>query len=302
MSEYQSESTYDYTVMSDHEKELLISSLLEVDLVQVSKKLFANNIICESTKNIFISLDYEYLDPKLCIRYLLQNVFESVKDVKVWETNKYDVSKWNRFLQVLINLGGKAKRAGMKLEAGTLLELQDGQNDMTKHNLPLLKEKDVKKLMDVLYKYAYEWEVICIALNLPRYVMKECRKGRTDVIKLNDVLYNWIVGQHPDTEPATLQSLNQALGSPIVGCGIAVSDLMDQFYEYNSQPEIFNSSRSSLTLLHPTTTTVKFGRSTLLEVQVSDSCQSVSYQWMRERKELYYNDGYEGMKITYFAF
>ena len=108
MSEYQSESTYDFTVMSDHEKELLISSLLEVDLVQVSKKLFANNIICEPTKNIFISLDYEYLDPKLCIRYLLQNVFESVKDVQVWETNKYDVSKWNRFVQVLINLGGKA--------------------------------------------------------------------------------------------------------------------------------------------------------------------------------------------------
>ena len=295
MSEYQSESSYDYTAMSFHEKELLISSLLEVDLVQVSKKLFANNIICESTKNIFISLDYEYLDPKLCIRYLLQNVFEYVKDVQAWET-KYDVSKWNRFVQVLINLGGKAKRAGMKLkEAGTLLELQDGQNDMTKLRSPLLKEKDVKKLMDVLYKYAYEWEVICIALNLPRYVMEECRKGRTDIIKLNDVLYNWIVGQHPDTEPATLHSLNQALGGPIVRCGKAVSELMDQFYEYDSQPEIFKSSRSSLTLLHPTTTTVRFGRSALLEVQVSDSLQSVSYQWTKDGKKLYYDDGYEGM-------
>ena len=295
MSEYQSESTYDYTVMSDHEKELLVSSLLEVDLAQVSKKLFANNIICESTKNIFISLDYEYLDPKLCIRYLLQNVFESVKDVQDWET-EYGVCKWDGFVHVLINLGGKAKRVGMKLkEAGTLLEVQDGQNDMTKHNSPLLKEKDVKKLMDVLYKYAYKWEHICIALNLPRYVMEECRKGRTDIIKLNDILYNWIVGQHPDAEPATLHSLNQALGGRIVRCGKAVSELMDQFNEYDSQPEIFNSSRSSLTLLHPTTTTVRFGRSTLLEVQVSDSCQSVSYQWMRERKELYYNDGYEGM-------
>ena len=296
MSEYQSESTYDYTVMSDHEKELLISSLLEVDLVQVSKKLFANNIICEPTKNKLISLDYEYLDPKLCIRYLLQNVFESVKDVQVWETNKYDVSKWNRFVQVLINLGGKAKRVGMKLkEAGTLLELQVGQNDMTKHNSSLLKVKDVKKLMDVLYKYAYKWEAICIALNLPRYVMEECRKGRTDIIKLNDVLYNWIVSQHPDTESATLHSLNQALGGPIVRCGNAVLELMDQFYEYDSQPEIFKSSRSSLTLLHPTTTTVRFGRSALLEVQVSDSLQSVSYQWTRDGKKLYYNDGYEGM-------
>ena len=296
MSEYQSESSYDFTVMYDREeKELLISSLLEVDLVQVSKRLFANNIIFESTKNIFISLDYEYLDPKLCIRYLLQNVFESVKDVRVWETNKYDVSKWNRFVQVLINLGGKAKRVGMKLEAGTLLEVQDGQNDMTKHNLPLLKEKDVNKLMEVLYKYAYEWEVICIALNLPRYVMEECRKGSTDVIKLNDVLYKWIVGQHPDTKPATFLNLKWVLGGPIVGCGKAVSDLMYQFNEYDSQPEIFNSSRSSLTLLHPTTTTVRFGRSTLLEVQVSDSLQSVSYQWMRDGKKLYYNDGYEGM-------
>ena len=296
MSEYQSESTYDFTVMYDREKELLISSLLEVDLVQVSKKLFANNIICESTRTIFISLDYEYLDPKLCIRYLLQNVFESVKVVQVWET-KYDVSKWNRFVQVLINLGGKAKRVGMKLkEAGTLLELQDGQNDMTKHNLPLLKEKDVKKLMDVLYKYAYEWEAICIALNLPRYVMEECRKGRTDIIKLNDVLYKWIVGQYPDAEPATLHSLNRALGGPIVRCGNAVSELMDRFDEYDSQPELFNSSRSSLTLLHPTNTRVRFGRSALLEVQVSDSLQSVSYQWMRDGKKLYYNDGYEGMK------
>ena len=302
MSEYQSESSYNFNVMYDREKELLISSLLEVDLVQVSKKLFANNIICESTKNIFISLDYEYLDPKLCIRYLLQNVFKSVKDVQVWETNKYDASKWNRFVQVLINLGGKAKRVGMKLkEAGTLLELQDGQNDMTKHNLPLLKEKDVKKLMDVLYKYAYEWEAICIALNLPRYVVEECRKGRTDVIKLNDVLYNWIVGQHPDTEPATFLSLKWVLGGPIVRCGNAVSDLMDQFNEYDSQPEIFNSSKSSLTLLHPTNTRVRFGRSALLEVQVSDSLQSVSYQWMRERKELYYNDGYEGMKNNIFC-
>ena len=296
MSESTDEAGMDLTFMPDHEKKLLISSLLEFDLPEISEKLFAEDVILESTKNLIHSLDYKCLDPKLCIRYLLQEVFEAV-GVRPWET-RCENSKWNKFVDVLFSLGGETRRIGEKLKGvGQLLESKGShksEHGTTTPNIPLLKEKDIKKLMNVLSKYAYLWEGICIALGLPHNLREECRSGSNNVIRLTDVLRGWIVGQYPDAELTTLSNLEVALSCPIVACHTAATELMEEFSVYDPKPELYKSSESGLTELHSTDTTVRFGRSALLEVQVGAS-KSVSYQWMRNGKKIYCNSSYKGM-------
>ena len=296
MSESTDEASMDQTFMPDHEKKLLISSLLECDLLEISEKLFAEDVISESTKNIIHSLDYKCLDPKLCIRYLLQEVFEAA-GVRPWET-RCENSKWNKFVDVLLSLGGETKRIGEKLKGvGQLLESKGShksEHGTTTPNIPLLKEKDINKLMNVLSKYAYLWEGICIALGLPHILREECRSGSNNVIRLTDVLRGWIVGQYPDAKLSTLSNLEVALSCPIVACHTAATELMEEFGVYDPKPELYESSESGLTELHSTDATVRFGRSALLEVHVGAS-KSVSYQWMRNGKKIYCNSSYKGM-------
>ena len=293
MSESTVEAGMDQTFMPDHEKQLLISSLLEFDLPEISEKLFAEDVISEFTKDLIHSLDYQYLDPKLCIRYLLQEVFKAA-DVRPWET-KCENRKWNKFVNVLLSLGGETRRIGKKLKGvGQLLESKGSHKSEHDMTIPLLKEKDIKKLMNVLSKYAYEWESICIALGLPHNLRQECRSGSSNVIRLTDVLHGWIVGPYPDAVPTTLWNLKLALGCSYVGCPNAVAELMEEFNEYDPKPELYESSGSGLAI-HPTDATVRFGRSTLLEVQVGAS-KSVSYQWMRNGEKLYCNVSHEAVK------
>ena len=293
MSESTVEAGMDQTFMPDHAKQLLISSLLEYDLPEISEKLFAEDVISEFTKDLIHSLDYQYLDPKLCIRYLLQEVFKAV-DVRPWET-KCENRKWNKFVDVLLSLGGETRRIGKKLKGvGQLLESKGSHKSEHDMTTPLLKEKDIKNLMNVLSKYAYEWEGICIALGLPHNLRQECRSGSSNVIKLTDVLHGWIFGQYPDAVPTTLWNLKLALGYSYVGCPNAVAELMEEFNEYDPKPELYESSGSALSILHPTDATVRFGRSALLEVQVGAS-KSVSYQWMRNGKKIYRSCSHEGV-------
>ena len=74
-----------FKVLKEH-KERLESSLEQTDLVKVSLKLVECKIISKDVKEKLISLDHDHLDPDRKVRYLLQEVCESVKkDNKVFD-------------------------------------------------------------------------------------------------------------------------------------------------------------------------------------------------------------------------
>jgi len=54
-----------------------------------------------------------------------------------------------------------------------------------------LTEQDVPKLLEVI-TYHYLWEEIGTALGLPKRLIEECRKARSDVLRLGSVFSEWM--------------------------------------------------------------------------------------------------------------
>ena len=78
------------------------------------------------------------------------------------------------------------------------------------------REEDVPDLVEALADAAYLWEEIAVALRLPKSVHAECGRESSLVLKLNSVLYKWIVGGLPNTKPPTLKVLQKALKGQLV--------------------------------------------------------------------------------------
>ena len=88
-----------FKVLKEHIKRLE-SSLEQTDLLKVSLKLLEWKIISKDVKNKFVSLDHDHLDPDRKVRYLLQQVCESVRE---------DDKVYDRLVRVLTRLGGGVK-------------------------------------------------------------------------------------------------------------------------------------------------------------------------------------------------
>ncbi len=251
-------------------------------LREIAEKLSDSQIFDEYIKNIFFSLDYDHLDLSLCTRYLVQEIVCSLKRNADREEIKSEV--WDRFLEVLVDLGGKARTLSSKLNGAEALPLDISKEN--KINGSLLKKNDISLLMEVMSKYAYKWEELCVALSFPKNAIEECRQGSSFVIKIHRVLLSWIVDKISQ-EPPTLLNLQLFLQGPLLNCANASTELYNKFYDKkNKRMELLESSGSSIGgLLHPSED-VKFGSSTLLEVQV-DSSQPVSYEWLKDGVKLY---------------
>ena len=78
------------------------------------------------------------------------------------------------------------------------------------------REEDVPDLVEALADAAYLWEEIAVALKLPKSVRAECGRESSLVLKLNSVLYKWIVGGPSNTKPLTLKTLKETLVGPLV--------------------------------------------------------------------------------------
>ena len=78
-------------------------------------------------------------------------------------------------------------------------------------------EGDIPFLMEVLVEASHKWEVLGIAIGLPRHVISQCKHDR-HIVALNNILHEWVSGNYKGT-PATLKNLKQKLASQIVGEG-----------------------------------------------------------------------------------
>ena len=149
-----------FKVLKEH-KERLESSLEQTDLVKVSLKLVECKIISKDVKEKLISLDHDHLDPDRKVRYLLQEVCESVKkDNKVFD----------RLVKVLTRLGEglkdvcEAMRKELDKTVGGKIS-SEAESDVS------LTERDVIDLVNLIVSGSHRWEEIGVALGLPEYVM-----------------------------------------------------------------------------------------------------------------------------------
>ena len=257
--------------------EKLESSLEDTDLEKFALKLLESKIISKDVKDKFVSLDHDHLDSDRKVRYLLQQVCESVRE---------DDQVYDRLVGVLRRLGGGVKGVceAMRKEVD---RVEAGQASDRAEGGVCLTEKDVPYLVKLLVSGSHRWEAIGIALGVPEYVRDECSCHRDNPSKLSHILTAWISGSYDGARPATVDVLREALSSELV----MLPRLVQYLNEFNTRVETSTETRlpslESLPQIECQSydTEVAEGKSTLLEVQVSSSgCES--YQWSKDGQPL----------------
>ena len=269
-------------------KNKIAASLQHLDLPSFSERLLKFRVIYEQTNENISSMDYDHVDAELCTRYLLRKVSDSIGESDIRDGES---SCWDRFVRALLDFsdpGGTLNIIGLNCmhdyEVSDTAAISKDEDTGNRR----FKKADIARLFKVLIQCSYEWEGISIALNLPRNVIEECSHGKTDAIKLNNVLQSWVMGNHSNAEDPTYFNLEWALESPIVKCSAASNDLRKEFYP---STEIREQCIDSGSLMHQLSQTcVKFGASTLLEAKVSSSQPVASYMWNKDGKNLQYSD------------
>ena len=273
-------------VLLDHREDLEFS-LEEIDHVKLSVKLCESCIISQEVKDNFDSLDEVHLDSDRRVRYLLHHAYEKISN---------DKKVYDRLVRVLSRFGGGVRDVceAMKKELDRSRGgVGSGSWETGKQQI---SEKDVSCLTDMLISGSYLWDEIGIALNLPKYKREDCGKGGSNAARLSNILTAWVLGGSDGARPATLDYLRAALASEIVGLGkLAVSlhrfetsgDFLSAMQESHSDSELEICYQSCDTV-------VTFGKSTLLEVQVT-SCDGLSYRWNKNGQHLRNGSDYFGV-------
>ena len=271
-------------VLKEH-IERLESSLEQTDLVKVSLKLLESIIISKDVKDKLVSLDHDHLDPDRKVRYLLQQVCESVRE---------DDRVYDRLVRVLTRLGGDVKDVcdAMRKE---LDKTVGGKVSSGAESDVSLTERDVPELVNLIVSGSHKWEEIGVALGLPEYIRDECRNVRSNPLKLTKILTAWISDSYQNALNATLDTLREALSSEIVGLRYISLRLLT-FKKSVNPPETKNALLYTRPEIHLQSydTEVAEGKSTLLEVQVSSSgCES--YQWSKDGQPLLDGADFSGL-------
>ena len=295
----------------------LVASLKSVDLLH----LVETGIIRQTFKDSF-----EYLDPNVPrptkIRYLLLHACEQLGN---------NPRRYERFLRVLSRHCVPSNVLDSMLlsydssctDSSSSLSVSEGNevlclspspsiNDevSTKHSQSFghftLQEKHVSILTEILADHSSKWYEMGLSLNLPGNVLKEIQAHmhmHSSQISLSEVLRKWVVGNHLHTKPPTVGSLEETLGSKVVGLGKEASQLQNNIEKHIQQVEGPSISAESMHLDCSPLKIVSQSRnihitesnSALLEVQtgiVGD--ETISYQWMRNGSPLSDDLNYSG--------
>ena len=269
----------------------LESCLEGTDLLKLSKELTKYKVMMSKEFHVkFSSLDNEHLEIDVKVRYLLQQVFERVRE---------DGKAYEKLVGVLSKLGGAVRSVCEAMRK----ELDEAERDKAcsseggMEEERQLVEQDVPGLLGYLVSGSDKWNAIGIALNLPKYKRDDCGGGKENLDRLTNILTMWIAGEYKGAKPATLSSLRKALASEIVCLRIIAYQLRSYKPETGlasvpGQPTV--DPEGDLISYQSYDTEVAEGKSTLLEVQVS--CDgSESYQWSKDGQSLVDGADYSGV-------
>ncbi len=207
-------------------------------------------------------------------RYLLRQVGEKVESKD---------QAFSTFIEVLSELNLHSLCAEI-----TLLRSFTGSSQ----TCDILSAKDIPLLRTKLAEVAFKWNEIGDALNLPRNVMKDCERKGNSILKLNEVIYEWVMGNHEHALQPTLSNLNECLTGPLVGVHEISISAANAPLTRQSPAESNNPMNLYMKYVSGDCE-VSDGKSTLLEVRASTS-EGVSYQWMKDDECLSDGEDYCG--------
>ena len=276
---------------SSGEKELKVLSHYEGKLVGVLKKrdlkcfcedLYEKVIISKEIKDKFASLDHGRLKAEVMVRYLLQQVYDAVKDNKL---------VYNIFFDVLCELDrGVAGELRRELHYYELVDIVGESQTSQSDELVSVKrsrahydigdyrfcEEDVPLLTELLNLRSDRVKHLGVSLYLrPSQFLKD----DSGTIALTNILQEWI---RSSRETCTLKRLKEALASELVGMNKLAHELEERFV-HKSTAQV--SKRQCLNrelhpIYHSSDTKVASGKSALLGFQVA-STDPVYYQWFK---------------------
>ena len=254
----------------------LIGGLQPEDLLTLTRKAAEQGLIGSYVKINIESMDSSVPHPLVC-RYLFYSVYTKIFDESGEVLKPAEHEQWWN----LLSRSNSAVRF------------------LAKHRQPWggqstgLGEQDVPLLTEALAGCSSKWREIGISLGLPSNEVQNIAMIHMNMpmLCLNAVLTSWVVSKFPYTKPPMLKSLEEALGSQIVGLGREASTLRDSIVENttntcsileqsDSSAEGYWKSSNALEIIDQTTkASPDEGKSVLLEVQVrtpfgaSPSCQ-----------------------------
>ncbi len=258
-------------VLLQHLEEL--ESILDTaDLYKLSQDLLKKKVLSEDSGK-FASLDPDpnHLEQEVKVRYLLQHVFERVRE---------DGKVYNRLVKVLSRLGGRVRDECDAMNREVAKESTTCGGDRNDE----IALKDVPHLVKCLVSSSHLWEEIGIALEIPKYKQVDCGEGEDCVSRLNNILTAYVQADYEGARSATLRRLKEALASDIVNQRVLAHKL--QMPTHQSRDTLPVSASPQLEISDQSyDTEVTEGKSTLLEVQVcSSGCES--YQWSKDGQPL----------------
>ena len=280
-------------------EEKLLSVLVKEDLGCLSESLYEMIVISKEVKDKFVSLDHGSLTNEQMVRYLLQHVYDAVKDNKLVLYS---------FLDVLDGIdegvAGELRREVHKYElaevVGESKSSQRGVSVCMKRSRASLEdyrvlcEEDVPKLTELLANGSDKSEELGLSLGLNKSQIIQCQKGCSNIIALFNILLEWI---RSSTEPCTVNRLKKALSSNLVALNNMVSQLEEHFLDQkrnqvSKQPCI--DSEVHFAHFSGDVTTV-IAESAFLASQATSTNQ-MRHQWRKNGHPPSDNEGYFGIQ------
>ena len=272
----------------------LVAALKE-DVMALCQNLYERIVISDEVKDKFASLD-DNLKTELMVRYLLQHVYDAVRDNKL---------VFYSFLEVLSEfdegVAGEVRREVHKYELAEVVgESQASQSDVsvgvkrsrTSIGDNRLYEEDVPKLTELLAHDSDKSEDLGLSLELSKGQITQCQKGCSNITALSNVLLEWI---RCSKEPCTMNRLKKALASNIVALNNMASQL-DQYFLDENKGHVTkrrHANREIQAIYSSDDTTVAIGKSTLLGF-LTTSTNPVRHQWRKDGQPLSDDEVYSG--------
>ena len=256
-----------------------MEALKTEDVTSLCQNLYERVVISKEVKDKFASLDHDNLKTELMVRYLLQHVYDAVKDNKL---------AFYSFLDVLSEVeGGVADELRRELHRYELAEMGENQASQSDVSVGMkisqaslgdyrvLSEEDVTKLTELLANVSNKAEELGLSLGLHKSQIIKCQEGCS---WLSNVLLEWV---RSSSEPCTIRRLKEALPSNVNSNNMA-SQLEEHFLANELQP-----------MYRSDDTKVASGKAALLGFLVASN-NPVKYLWRKNGQPLSDNEVYSG--------
>ena len=266
----------------------VVTALKKKDSRVLCERLFEKCVIGREVKDQIFSLDHVHLKEELKVRYLVQHIYDAVKDNKL---------VYHSFVDVLTEVDeGVVSELNKELHQHKLLKVLEDSQVGTSEALVGSKrprasigevglcESDVPLLTELLADGADRAEELGVALYFTKTQIKECRKDCSLKMSLSNVIQEWI---RSSKMYCTLDNLKTALESKVVNLYSLAATLQEKFVDgvkknVSKKPCLdvgFQPKYRSGDI------TIARGKSALLGFQVT-SLHPVQYEWRKNGRLL----------------